>query len=435
MKNIFSNWVKKAHAPTKAEQEHAGQGILRKDGTRSTPQFVTLFHHTVSETTAVYVILSLVAALFLATFFVGLLTQALRDIAYGHYNGNIEVTLVVFAIELLLICGLIAGFSVLVHKMLHTQTKRRLQVCESMIILLAFVIMCHLMVFGINLALLFYGLIAALLIALHSYWDPELALERANRKTEHETLHEMLHGSKDEQTVIPGKKTHKGYITLDFFNLFWVFLICSVIGLVVETIYFYATHGWYMDRAGMLWGPFSPIYGFGGTLMTIFLNRFHSKNVVLIFLVSAVIGGTFEYFTSWFMQTAFGITAWDYSGTFLNIDGRTNFFYMCCWGLLGVLWIKRLLPFMLYFIKKIPWSWRYTLTTICAILYIFDGVFTLITIDCWYLRESHVPETTAIEKFCAKHFDDSYMQNRFQTMTMHVSDNTRAQALGSKAAD
>ena len=77
----------------------------------------------------------------------------------------------------------------------------------------------------------------------------------------------------------------------------------------------------YQDRAGLLFGPFSPIYGFGALLMTIALNRFHDKPVWVVFLVSAVIGGAFEYFTSWIMEFSFGIRAWDYSGTFLSIEG------------------------------------------------------------------------------------------------------------------
>ena len=53
--------------------------------------------------------------------------------------------------------------------------------------------------------------------------------------------------------------------------------------------------------------------------MTIALNRFHDKPVWVIFLVSAVIGGAFEYLTSWFMQFAFGIVAWDYSLSLIHI--------------------------------------------------------------------------------------------------------------------
>ena len=221
-------------------------------------------------------------------------------------------------------------------------------------------------------------------------------------------------------------ETGKGYISLDFFNLFWIFVVASILGLIIEVIYHMAVvdPGVYQDRAGMLFGPFSPIYGFGAVLMTLALNRFHNKNIILIFLVSAVIGGAFEFFVSWFMETAFGAKAWDYTGTFLSIDGRTNGMFMAMWGVLGVVWIKLFLPIMLKLVNRIPWKARYTVTTVCAALMIANGVMTLQALDCWYERLSGKAPETPITQFYDEHFDNDWMANRFQSMTITPADST-----------
>lgn len=129
----------------------------------------------------------------------------------------------------------------------------------------------------------------------------------------------------------------KGYIELNFFNLFWIFVVASLLGDGMETIVhvLVVDPGQWQDRAGLLFGPFSPIYGCGAVLMTLFLNRFYKSNIILIFFVSAVIGGAFEYFVSVFMQYTFGAVAWDYTGQWLSIGGRTCGWAMGCWGLLG----------------------------------------------------------------------------------------------------
>ena len=125
------------------------------------------------------------------------------------------------------------------------------------------------------------------------------------------------------------------------------------------------------------------------------------------------------------MEFSFGIRAWDYSGTFLSIDGRTNFVFMVMWGVLGVAWIRLLLPQLLKLINLIPWNWRYGVTAVCAALMLLDGVMTIQSIDCWYGRMAGKAPETPIERFYAEHFDNDYMQNRFQTMTMDVDDATR----------
>lgn len=214
----------------------------------------------------------------------------------------------------------------------------------------------------------------------------------------------------------------KGYIALDFFNIFWLFTIASVGGLIVETIYHFALYnGELQDRAGLLWGPFSPIYGCGAVLVTVCLNRMWKANPFLIFCASAVIGGAFEYCTSWFMEVAFGITAWDYTGRWLSIDGRTSGQFMFFWGLIGVVWVRWLLPRLLALINRIPWKVRYSLTAVCAVLMVIDIVFTLMALDCWYGRMAGQPQTSPVAMWFSERYSDAYMANRFQTMHLDPS--------------
>lgn len=266
----------------------------------------------------------------------------------------------------------------------------------------------------------------AILLVIASTVDPSLRRERelARQRRDKELAQEAAAGT------LGRAKDGRGFIELNFFNLFWVFTVCCVIGLIIETIYHMVIvdPGHYQDRAGMLFGPFSPIYGFGATLMTIALNRFYKANPLIIFLVSAVIGGAFEAATSWFMEVSFGAVAWDYSGfTIFGLfpdpiaeltGGRTSTLFMCMWGALGFVWIRFCLPWLLRLINHIPWRWRYAVTTVCALLMLVNGVMTLQSLECWYDRESGLQPNSPVEVFYAKHFDNAYMQHRFQSMTI-----------------
>lgn len=261
-----------------------------------------------------------------------------------------------------------------------------------------------------------------ILIVISVTADPGLREERRLQRA----LRRMDERDDYESAVAAGMlgrdQSGKGYIALDFFNIFWLFTIASIGGLAIETVYHLALyHGELQDRAGLLWGPFSPIYGCGAVLVTVCLNRLWKANPFLIFCASAVIGGAFEYATSWFMEVAFGITAWDYTGQWLSIDGRTSGKYMFFWGLIGVFWVRWLLPRMLALINRIPWKVRYSLTTVCAVLMVVDIVFTLMALDCWYGRMAgNVPDSPAAVWF-SEHYGNEYMAERFQTM--HIDPN------------
>lgn len=152
--------------------------------------------------------------------------------------------------------------------------------------------------------------------------------------------------------------------------------------------------------------------------MTIALNRYWNRSSFVIFGVAGFIGAAFEFCVSYFMEAAFGVVAWDYTGTFLNIQGRTNFAFFCAWGLLGLVWIKLILPDVLKLVDAIPLRWRVGLTVAFAFFMIADGVMTMVTMNCWYQREAGQTPETAVQIYCAQHYDDQYMANRFQSMDM-----------------
>lgn len=346
-------------------------------------------------------------------------------IEQGALEGMMSTaTLVIFIVDCVLMAVLSIMFVVFGIRLLRNKRKHAAQITEVMIVVLIGIVICDIMLNGLKPDLLIYGVVLVFLVVLQSYLDPSLSEERDLQRK----LRDMEAREDAEDGTLGRDETGKGFIALNFFNLFWIFVVCCVLGLALETVYHFlvVNPGHYQDRAGLLFGPFSPIYGFGAVLMTVALNRFHDKNVIIIFLVSALIGGGFEYLTSWFMQFAFGIVAWDYSGTFLSIDGRTNGMFMAMWGVLGIVWIKLCLPWMLKLVNLIPWNWRYAVTTVCAALMIIDGGMTLLSLDCWYQRMAgHQPETP-MEEFFAEHFDNDYMEHRFQSMSIDPSNSTRA---------
>ncbi len=334
------------------------------------------------------------------------------------------LSVIIVAVEIVLMLAMGVLCIVLGIDLLRNRRRYARQIIEITIVLSIMQFLCDLMLVGFSALDIWFAVRMLTSVVLMVYIDPSLSQERQLKRK----LRDMETRERAEEGTLGRDESGKGFIELDFFNLFWIFVVASILGLIIETVYHMVVvdFGVYQNRTGMLWGPFSPIYGVGAVLMTIALNRFHKANILVIFLASAAIGGAFEYLVSWFLQFAFGIVAWDYTGTFLSIDGRTNGRFMLMWGVLGCAWVKLILPRLLKLVNMIPWKLRYSFTTLCAALMIFDAGMTLIAFDCWYQREAGVPVQNAVEQFMADNFDNEFMQSHFQSMSIDPSGSTRA---------
>lgn len=216
----------------------------------------------------------------------------------------------------------------------------------------------------------------------------------------------------------PNTRASKSKVMASSAQAVWVFVVCSVIGLAIEEVYCLAINGEIQDRAGLLFGPFSPIYGVGGVVIVRLARLLEGRPLVVCFTVFAVTGGAVEFATSWFMEFAFGMVAWDYSGTFLSLGGRTNGYFMLMWGLLGMVCMKVFVPLFDRFLFPFVGSFRYPVTKIVAVSMALNVTLTLVAFDCWSHRADGANIETPVQQICAVAFDDDFMESRFQTVNL-----------------
>ena len=111
-------------------------------------------------------------------------------------------------------------------------------------------------------------------------------------------------------------------------SLIFMFFLFAFIGWLWEVSLYYIQMGEFVNR-GTLLGPWLPIYGFGGVIALVFCARFRNKPALTL-LVSVILCGCIEYFSSWMLEAKYGLKWWDYSGNFLNLNGR-----ICAEGLIA----------------------------------------------------------------------------------------------------
>ena len=103
-------------------------------------------------------------------------------------------------------------------------------------------------------------------------------------------------------------------------SLIAVFFAFCIVGWVWEVSLHLVVKGRFINR-GALHGPWLPIYGGGVAMITVLLYRLRRRPLAEAAGI-VVLCGLVEYLTSYFMELSTGMRWWDYSGYFLNLNGR-----------------------------------------------------------------------------------------------------------------
>ena len=137
-----------------------------------------------------------------------------------------------------------------------------------------------------------------------------------------------------------------------FTEIFWLFLIYSFIGWIIEAAVGTIRNKSFTNR-GFSTGPFCLVYGAGAALMSVTLQEL-LNNLFLLFIGCAIQATAVEWITGKTLERLNRHKWWDYSDKRWNFDGYICFQYTVLWGILGVICLKygNSLLFSLY--SRIP---------------------------------------------------------------------------------
>ncbi|MDR1183968.1 MAG: DUF975 family protein [Coriobacteriales bacterium] len=151
-------------------------------------------------------------------------------------------------------------------------------------------------------------------------------------------------------------------------NLVLMFFLFSFVGWIWECAVAFAQSGMFINR-GSLYGPWIPIYGFGGVSILVFLNRFN-RQPLLCFFATIVLCGIIEYVAATAIWSLYHVKYWDYSGYFFNIQGRICLEGLLAFGILGMVGLYLIAPVTDALLQTIPPIWR---QRFCALLLMAFG--------------------------------------------------------------
>ena len=126
----------------------------------------------------------------------------------------------------------------------------------------------------------------------------------------------------------------KEILGTDIYHLVAAFVVYSILGWVVESIYMSFCNRKLTNR-GFGKGPFCPIYGFGAVIGYLILSPLQGQ-YVKIYFVGAILATIFEYIVGCGMIRFLGQLWWDYNEKPFNYQGIICLESTIAWGFYAV---------------------------------------------------------------------------------------------------
>ena len=160
------------------------------------------------------------------------------------------------------------------------------------------------------------------------------------------------------------------------YELIWLFLTGSFNGWVLETLMAAWKNKRFVNR-GLVNGPFCVLYGAVLVVLTVFYG---DLPLFWLFCSSVVLSTVAEWVAGHVIEWLYHEKWWDYSNIKWNLDGYICFPMSMLWGVLGLVCVRWINPFLLTLYRMIPSAAGAVVIWILIALLALDILATLIVI-------------------------------------------------------
>lgn len=190
-------------------------------------------------------------------------------------------------------------------------------------------------------------------------------------------------------------------------KVFWILVIGSVFGFVVELLYGLAYTRTLQIRQGLIYGPFIQVYGMGALAYYFLVKKVQDPKK--IFFIGMILGGVLEYICSFGQEVFFKSVSWDYSDLFLNVNGRTSLIYCIYWGIIGVFFLKVVYPAFEKLEKYLENKKLRLFSYFFMIFMIFDVTISCMAASRQTQRQNNIPPKNSVDIFLDNAYPDQYL--------------------------
>lgn len=226
-------------------------------------------------------------------------------------------------------------------------------------------------------------------------------------------IHEFVFGYQDRMEAFAGG--------MCAYKIMWLVLAGSVIGCALEMCWYRHLRGKWISRKGVIYGPFSPIYGVAIAGFVYLLYPMRRGNLLFLFVLGAAMGSCFEYACGYLQEKVLGTKSWDYSQKKYQLHGRICLEFAFYWGIAAVASMRCLYPVLSRMVEAVSLRRGPVL---------IGGLFLLFLADCAVsgaacirqrLRREGRRAVLAVERFLDKHYPDERLAKIFTEIRV-VSD-------------